>query len=75
MHEIAREKRGEAHFDNDGADSGIAKLRDVLKNDDRFTPLIAVDEFWKNEYLNNFIHLFCRDYAKKHHIIDMFKTI
>ena len=67
------EGKGAPHYDNDGANCGLDELFDILENDDRFSPLIASEEYWKNEYLEMLIHDFCKDFAKKHKIADYFK--
>ena len=64
--------KGEPHYNNDGANSGLDELKDILKIDDRFNSLIAENEHWENEYLDQLIHDFCNDYAKKHGIADYF---
>lgn len=65
-------RKGEPHWSNPGADSGIDELKEILKDEERFQPLIAEDEYWCNEYLNDFINDFCADYAKKHDIAGYF---
>jgi hypothetical protein len=65
--------KGEPHWNNDGANSGIDELREILKKDERFNPLVALDEYWSNEYLNVFIDDFCADFAEKHGITDLFE--
>jgi len=64
--------KGEPHWSNSGADSGIDELKEILKGDERFQPLIAEDEYWCNEYLNDLINDFCVDYAEKHDIAGYF---
>ena len=63
---------GAPHYDNDGANCGLDELFNILKNDDRFNPLIANEEYWENEYLEELIHDFCKDFAEKHKIADYF---
>jgi len=65
--------KGEPHFNNDGANDGLDDLKEILKKDERFQPLIAKEEFWKNEFLRQIINDFCRSYAEKHKIADYFK--
>ncbi len=64
--------KGEPHWSNPGADSGLDELKQILKKDERFQPLIAEDEYWCNEYLNDLINDFCYAYAEKHDIAAYF---
>ena len=65
--------KGEPHWNNDGANDGLDMLFEILKNDDRFNALIAENEYWSNEYLNQLINDFCDDFAEKHNISDYFE--
>jgi hypothetical protein len=65
--------KGEPHWNNEGANDGLDKLKDILTADDRFNALIAEDEYWSDEYLNTFINDFCDDFAEKHDISDYFE--
>lgn len=70
--DMAGSRKGEAVWDNEGANSGIDDLKEMLKRDDRFNSLIAKDEYWEDEYLNDLINYFCSEFAKKHNIESMF---
>lgn len=65
--------KGEPHWNNAGADSGLDDLLEILKKDERFQPLIAKDEYWKNEYLRQIIQDFCAEYAERHEIAGYFE--
>lgn len=64
--------KGQAHWDNDGADTVFDELTAMLSRDERFQGLIAEDEYYPNEYLIDFINDFCRYYADKHDIESYF---
>lgn len=63
---------GVPHWNNAGADQGVYDLRNILKKDERFQPLIAKEEYWCNEYLNLIVNDFCAEYAEKNKIDDYF---
>ena len=65
--------KGEAHWNNDGADLGVYELRNILKKDERFQPLIAEEEYWKYEYFDLIVNDFCAEYAEKNKIADYFE--
>lgn len=65
--------KGEPHWNNDGANSGLDELKEILRTDDRFNALVAENEYWENEYLNNFINDFCEYFAEKNKIADYFE--
>ena len=67
------ESRGEANYDNPGADSGLDELKEILKNDERFQQLIAEEEYWKYEFLEKLISDFCVDFFEKNSIADYFE--
>lgn len=64
--------KGKPHWNNDGADSGVDELRDLLAADARFQPLIAEDEYWSNEWLNALVQDFCAEFAEKNSIAEYF---
>ena len=49
--------KGNAHYDNSGADSGFDELQDLLINDDRTNALYAEDEFHAKEFIRDFARL------------------
>lgn len=65
-------KKGQAIWNNDGADSGVKVLRDLIANDPRFSPLYAENEYWSYEYVNDMVALFCDEFAERNSIADMF---
>ena len=65
-------KKGQAIWNNDGADSGVKVLRDLIANDSRFSPLYAEDEYWSFEYVDETVALFCDEFAERNSIADMF---
>ena len=64
--------KGEPHWNNDGANCGLDNLSGILENDNRFNGLIAENEYWSNEYLQQLINDFCKDFAEKHNITNYF---
>jgi len=66
--------KGKAHWDNEGANSGLDDLLDILKLDERFSLLVASDEYWENEYLRTLINDFCSKYAEINDIESMFSN-
>ena len=64
---------GAPHWNNNGADFGVYELRNILKKDERFQPLIAEEEYWQYEYFDLIVNDFCADYAEIHKIADYFE--
>lgn len=66
-------RKGEPVWNNPGADDGLAELRELLSKDERFQPLIASEEFWMYEYLEELINNFCEQYAEIHNVAKYFR--
>ena len=64
--------KGTPCFNNDGANNGLTELKEILKKDERFQPLVASEEYWKNEYVNEIINDFCIEFAKQNNIASYF---
>ncbi|HQZ60354.1 MAG TPA: hypothetical protein PLQ39_11815 [Acinetobacter sp.] len=69
--DMAGNHKGEACWNNDGANSGVEVLRDLIANDPRFCQLYAEDEYWSYEYVNDMVALFCESFAERNNIEDM----
>ncbi len=69
--DMAGNRKGEAIWNNDGANSGVQELRDLIANDPRFAPLYAEDEYWSYEYVDGMVALFCDAFAERNNIESM----
>lgn len=65
------DKKGQAVWNNDGANIGVEVLRDLIANDPRFCPLYAEDKYWSYEYVNDMVALFCDAFAERNNIESM----
>lgn len=65
-------KKGEAIFTNPGANDGLKKCRDILKERPEFSHLIDLDTYWSYEELDQLISDFCKQFAEQHKIADQF---
>ncbi len=65
------DKKGQAVWNNEGADSGLKDLRDLIANDPRFAPLYAEDEYWSYKYVDDMVALFCDAFAEENDIKSM----
>ncbi len=68
------DKKGQAIFDNEGANCGLRECRDILKDKPEFAALVDLDTYWSYEDLDELINEFCRKFAVEHEISQNFET-
>jgi len=67
--------RGEAIFDNDGADDGLEELREILQNRAEFQHLIDETTFHSHLELDELIYEFCEEFGEKHNLDSYFSEL
>ena len=67
------DRKGEAVFDNAGADCGLIECRDILKNIPEFQSLVDLDTYCSYEDLDELIRVFCSNFAQEHNIDSYFE--
>jgi hypothetical protein len=63
--------KGEAIYNNDGANIGLRECRNILKERPEFAHLIDLNTYWSYEELDELINEFCRLFAEQHKIAEM----